>query len=160
DHVLEVLVVDVDIFKIHGADKDPQGCWRIFKGKGQLVYSPYNGGHWIATQGKDVIRFFRDEKHFSRTVLTISDPRDVMLPIQADPPLHAKHRANITFLVTPERVEQLEPRVRELTVELIEAFRQRGECEFVSEFALQLPLIIFLEMVGLPLDDRLYLRGL
>lgn len=160
DHVPEELVVDVDIFKIPGADKDPQGCWRIFKGKGPLVYSPYNGGHWIATKGKDVFRFFRDTEHFSSSVVAIPDPGDVMLPIQADPPQHAKHRANITFLVTPERVEQLEPRVRELTIELIEAFRQRGECEFVSEFALQLPLIIFLEMVGLPLDDRLYLRGL
>ena len=50
--------------------------------------------------------------------------------------------------------------MRELTVELIEGFRERGECEFVSEFALQLPLIIFLEMVGLPLDDRLMLRDM
>lgn len=159
-HVPPELVVDIDIYNIPGGTEDPQGCWRIFKGHGPLVWSPYNGGHWIATEGKAVFRFFRDPEHFSSSALAIPDPGDRMLPIQADPPEHAKYRANITFLVTPERVEQLEPRVRELTVQLIEAFRQRGECEFVSEFALQLPLIIFLEMVGLPLDDRLMLRDM
>lgn len=159
-HIPPELVVDIDIYNIPGADKDPQGCWRIFKGKGPLVWSPYNDGHWIATSGKAVFRFFRDPEHFSSSALAIPDPGDRMLPIQADPPEHAKHRANIQFLVTPERVEQLEPRVRELTVQLIESFRERGECEFVSEFALQLPLIIFLEMVGLPLDDRLILRDM
>ena len=150
DHVPPELVVDIDIYNIPGGTDDPQGCWRIFKGRGPLVWSPYNDGHWIATEGKDVFRFFRDPEHFSSSALAIPDPGDRMLPIQADPPEHAKHRANITFLVTPERVEALEPRVRELTIQLIEGFRARGECEFVSEFALQLPLIIFLEMMGLP----------
>lgn len=159
-HVPPELVVDIDIYNIPGGTDDPQGCWRIFKGRGPLVWSPYNGGHWIATEGKDVFRFFRDPEHFSSSALAIPDPGDRMLPIQADPPEHAKHRANITFLVTPERVEALEPRVRELTIQLIESFRARGECEFVSEFALQLPLIIFLEMMGLPLDDRLMLRDM
>jgi cytochrome P450 len=159
-HVPPELVVDIDIYNIPGGAEDPQGCWRIFKGRGPLVWSPYNNGHWIATEGKDVFRFFRDPEHFSSSALAIPDPGDRMLPIQADPPEHAKHRANITFLVTPERVEALEPRVRELTIQLIEGFRARGECEFVSEFALQLPLIIFLEMMGLPLDDRLMLRDM
>jgi len=159
-HVPPELVVDVDMFHIPGGDRDPQGAWRIFKGRGPLVWSPYNGGHWIATEGKAVFRFFRDPEHFSSAVVGIPDPGDRMLPIQADPPVHAKYRANIQFLVTPERVEELEPRVRELTVQLIESFRERGECEFVSEFALQLPLIIFLEMMGLPLDDRLLLRDM
>lgn len=160
DHVPPELVVDVDIYNMPGGAEDPQGCWRVFKGRGPLVWSPYNGGHWVATDGKAVFRFFRDPEHFSSSAVAIPDPGDRMLPIQADPPHHARYRANIQFLVTPERVEHLEPRVRELTIELIEGFRERGECEFVSEFALQLPLIIFLELMGLPTEDRLLLRDM
>lgn len=160
-HVPAELVVDVDIFDIPGHREDPQGCWRIFKGKGPLVYSPYNGGHWIATTGEAVFRFFRDPEHFSSAAVAIPDPQaDLMLPIQLDPPEHTKHRANVQVLLTPSRVTDLDPYIRELTIELIEGFREKGECEFMSEFALHLPLLVFLRLMGLPAEDRLMLRDM
>ncbi len=159
-HVPADRVVDLNIHGLPGADKDPQNSWRSFKQHGRLVWSPYNGGHWVVTEGEAVHRFYRDPKHFSSAVVGIPHAEgDVMLPIQADPPLHAKYRATVQALLTPSRITALDPRIRELTVGLIEGFRARGECEFLSEFALQLPLTIFLEMVGLPLDDRMLLRG-
>lgn len=160
DHVPEHLVIDLDIYDVPGGDVDPQGAWRIFQGKAPLVYSPYNGGCWIPTEGDDVFRFFRDAKRYSSSMVAIPDPAaDIMLPIQADPPIHSKHRANIQAFFTPSAVAALDPKIRTLTIDLIEGFKGKGGCEFVSEFALQLPLTIFLEMVGLPLSDRLMLRG-
>lgn len=160
EHVPAHLIIDQDIYDVPGGDVDPQGSWRIFQGKGPLVFSPYNGGCWIPTEGEDVFRFFRDTKRYSSSMVAIpAVENDIMLPIQADPPVHSKYRANIQSFFTPAAVEELDPKIRQLTVDLIEGFKGKGGCEFVSEFSLQLPLIIFLEMVGLPLSDRLELRG-
>jgi len=161
DHVPLNLVTDIDIYPVPGGEVDPQAAWRAFKGKGPLVYCPRQGGYWIATCGADVFRFFRDTKHFSNASVAVPDPGgDRMLPIQADPPLHSEYRRNIIGLFTPAAVAKLEDPIRELTVALIEGVRKKGECEFIADFALQLPLSIFLTMMGLPLEDRLRLRRL
>jgi len=160
-HVPRALVVDYDIYNMP-ADLgiDPQQQWRLFQGRGPLVFSPYNGGHWIATVGSDVFKFFCDPATFSSAQVSIptAPPGDVMLPIQVDAPLHGKHRANIQSLFSPAAVAALDPNIRALVIELIEGFRAKGACEFVQDFALQFPLVIFLRMLDLPLDDRLYLR--
>ena len=160
EHVPAGLVVDVDIYAMPGGEVDPQGAWRTFQGKGPLVFSPYNGGHWVPTTGDDVVSVYRDTARFSSRLVAIPDPdADRMLPIQADPPIHSRYRANIQGLFTQGEVDRLEEDIRALTIELIEAFRTRGECEFVSEFSLQLPILIFLKMMGLPPEDRLFLRS-
>ena len=157
DHVPEALVTNIDYFDMPGGEIDPQMSWKnAFSGKGPLTWSPYHGGHWIAT-GSEVMKFFADFKHWSSRIIAIPPTDGIMLPIQADPPHHAEHRANIAPMLSQSAVDLMEPMVRELTIELIEGFRTKGECEFVSEFCLQLPLTIFLRMVNLPIEDRLFL---
>lgn len=159
-HVPQELVVDVDLFDIPGGHEDPQEAWRRFQGKGPLAFSARNGGYWVATLAEDIPRLFRDHEHLSSRQVVIPDPGNVMLPIQADPPLHKYYRATVNPLLTTQAVEGRGEAIRSLTVRLIEGFRARGECEFMSQFALQLPLMIFLDMMGLPLEDLGYLRDL
>mgnify|MGYP000885689823 FL=1 len=40
---------------------------------------------------------------------------------------------------------------------MIDEFQAAGECEFIRDFALQLPIAIFLKLTGLPASDRLKL---
>ena len=47
----------------------------------------------------------------------------------------------------------MKPRINQLTHELIDQFIDRGECEFVSEFALPLPGIFICEQLGLPAQE-------
>jgi cytochrome P450 len=159
-HVPPERVVDIDIYNMPLSTTVAQLAWNCFKGKGSPVYSPRNGGHWIATDGADVLKFFRDVEHFSSRQIVIPDPGGGrLLPTQSDGTDHDTYRANIVNLFSVEQVEALTPKIRELTVALIEAFRARGGCELVSEFSLQLPLIVFLTRMGLPIEDRLFLRG-
>ena len=44
-----------------------------------------------------------------------------------------------------------------MAIEAIERFVPRGECEFVSEFARVLPIVVFLRMVDIPLADAPWL---
>ena len=160
-HVPKELVVDLDIYALPKGGEDPQLAWMDFCGKGPLVYSPHNGGHWVATTAEDIAAMFRDPKRFSSEEVSIpAHAGQRLVPIESDPPFHADYRANIQRILAPTAVAALENEIRALAVSLIESFRLKGECEFVSEFGLKLPLIVFLKIMGLPEDDRLYLREL
>jgi cytochrome P450 len=74
------------------------------------------------------------------------------LPVEIDPPHHAKYRAFINPLFTPKAMTRLEGKIRQYAIEFIEVFRSRGECEYMTEFAFEFPIKIFLELMGLPLS--------
>jgi len=161
-HVPPELVVDVDIYNIPNIpDSDPQQAWRIFKGRGPLVFSPYNGGHWIATNSADIFEFYRDAARFSSRQIVVPDhPGAPLLPIMADPPDHSEYRRNVMTIFTQAAVDEISDDIRELAIAMIEDVKPNGGCNFVTDFGLQLPLIVFLRMVNLPPEDRLFLRRL
>src|ERR1700757_3374161 len=76
-----------------------------------------------------------------------------MIPLQIDPPEHAKYRRILDPLFTPREMARREPRVTEQVNEMIDQFADRGECDFHAEFAVPLPCTVFLQLLGLPLED-------
>src|ERR1700746_3542722 len=76
-----------------------------------------------------------------------------MIPLQIDPPEHAKYRRILDPLFTPREMARREPRVTELVNEMIDRFADRGECDSHAEFAVPLPCTVFLQLLGLPLED-------
>ena len=58
---------------------------------------------------------------------------------RTDPPEHTHYRKLLGRVFTNRRVQDMVPRIDEITHELIDRFIDRGECEFISEFALPLP---------------------
>ncbi len=76
-----------------------------------------------------------------------------LIPLQIDPPEHAKYRRILDPLFTPREMARREPRVTELVNEMIDAFADRGQCDFHAEFAVPLPCTVFLQLLGLPLED-------
>ncbi|CPR03356.1 cytochrome P450 superfamily protein [Mycobacterium bohemicum DSM 44277] len=76
-----------------------------------------------------------------------------MIPLQIDPPEHAKYRRILDPLFTPREMARREPGVAALVNEMIDRFAGRGECDFHEEFAVPLPCTVFLQLLGLPLED-------
>ena len=76
-----------------------------------------------------------------------------LIPLQIDPPEHAKYRRILDPLFTPREMARREPRVAELVNEMIDHFADRGECDFHAEFAVPLPCTVFLQLLGLPVED-------
>lgn len=76
-----------------------------------------------------------------------------LIPLQVDPPEHAKYRRVLDPLFTPREMARREPRVTELVNEMIDTFAGRGECDFHAEFAVPLPCTVFLQLLGLPTED-------
>jgi cytochrome P450 len=76
-----------------------------------------------------------------------------LIPLQVDPPDHARYRRLLDPLFGPRRMAALEPDVVALTNRLIDGFIERGTCDFSPEFAQPLPSGTFLRLMGLPLSD-------
>jgi cytochrome P450 len=76
-----------------------------------------------------------------------------LIPLQIDPPEHAKYRRILDPLFTPREMALREPSVAKLVNEMIDRFAGRGEVDFHEEFAVPLPCTVFLQLLGLPLED-------
>jgi len=160
-HVAPDRVVDVDIYDLPGAVQDVHEAWKALASEHELIWSPRNGGHWIATSAATVARLYRDTEFFSNREISV--PAGTMLlpqlPIMKDGGAHRAYRAVIEPAFKPSALERYRRRAQALTVELIEGFRSAGRCEFIGDYASVLPVAVFLTMMDLPLADRDVLHG-
>ncbi|MFC4494227.1 cytochrome P450 [Streptomyces ovatisporus] len=74
--------------------------------------------------------------------------------LNIDPPDHTRLRRLVSKAFTPARVAEFEPRVRELTDQLIDGFAGRGEADLIHEFAFPLPIYAICDMLGVPAEDQ------
>ena len=114
---------------------------------------------WVVSKYDDVAHVERQPETFisGRGVRPKGD--DVNLSIASmDDPEHARQRRLIARGFTPKRIGELTERIRSVTRELVDQIAHRGECDFVTDLAAPLPLIVIAELLGLPVDDREQLR--
>ncbi|MFH8493177.1 cytochrome P450 [Streptomyces coeruleorubidus] len=74
--------------------------------------------------------------------------------IQMDGLEHKKLRGLIGHAFTPKMVSDLEPRIAELTHELLDAVPDGNRMELVNDLAYPLPVIVIAELLGVPSSDR------
>lgn len=70
-----------------------------------------------------------------------------------DDPNHKQMRAMFNEAFKPSRIKEIDPRVERLAYELIDDFIDDGHCDWVSQFAVPLPLYIIGEQMGAPRED-------
>jgi cytochrome P450 len=70
-----------------------------------------------------------------------------------DPPAHTKLRALISRAFTPRMVANLEPRIRELSRQLLDQTVERGEMDLAADFSIPLAMQVIAGMIGIPLAD-------
>jgi len=70
-----------------------------------------------------------------------------------DPPRHTKLCALISKAFTPRVVANLEPRIRELSRQLLDQTIERGEMDLAADFAVPLPMLVIAEMLGVPVAE-------
>jgi cytochrome P450 len=160
-HVPPELVRDFDFYDFPGSSEDVQAAFAsIQQSSPDIFWTPRNGGHWVATRTEDVMEMLKDYQRFSVRQLVIPPfPPDTppFIPSEIDPPQHRKYRRPLMQYLVPSAICDLEVRVRRIAIEIIENIAPNGECEFVSEFAKVLPIVVYMSMVNLPMDDVDYL---
>jgi cytochrome P450 PksS len=55
---------------------------------------------------------------------------------------------------TPRLVQQLRPRIQQITDELIDAVAPKGAMNLIDDFAFPLPITVIAELLGVPLEDQ------
>lgn len=114
------------------------------------------GGMAVFFRHGDIEEALRDPARFSSrfgigdTGLGNDRP---LIPLQIDPPDHKKYRVLLDPLFAPKKMERLDADIAVLVNELIDGFIDDGRCEFNNDFAVPLPCIVFLRLMGLPVED-------
>ncbi|RSM98625.1 cytochrome P450 [Nonomuraea sp. WAC 01424] len=72
-----------------------------------------------------------------------------------DPPEHTRLRRMLTPEFTIRRMRRLEPRIRDIVDEHLDAMEAAGSpADLVSSFALPIPSLVICELLGVPYEDR------
>ncbi len=166
-HVPANLVLEFDAYRPMKGEKSYHEAFyrEMADGAPDIFWSPYNGGHWIITKRKYLQEAFADYDRFTSeegaAVDGIQPPgRPKFVPIESDPPMQQVYRKLFSPAFIAPALKEQEKVGRALAIELIEAFKPKGACEFVTEFAQHLPIKIFMKMVDVPEEDRLTLLPL
>ena len=124
---------------------------------------PSGRGFWALTTWEDVAESGRHPDLFSsEPTIMITDPdagsivpRDSRhkMMLMMDPPQHTQFRRLISREFTRGPAAALRPRVRQLAGQIIDAVIHRGECDFVTDIAGDLPSYVIADLMGIPLDD-------
>lgn len=122
---------------------------------------------YVITRHEDVVAVLRDTERFPSSQPGRRRTRSAVVqemyeekgwvpgPTLAsrDDPEHKQMRALFDHAFRPKRIRQLEPQIEGLAGELIDAFIDKGECDWVAEFAVPLPLIVIgIQMGADPAD--------
>ena len=158
-HVAPDRVVDHDVFQVDAPDGDFAGAIVRLRASGlpRLFWTPRNGGHWVALSSADITHILEHPEVFSSAAMRVpkeANPEPPMMPLMVDPPDHVLYRRLIAPAMTPAAVRSLETKARQFAITLIDALEPQGECEFIADFAQQMPIAVFMGMLDLPACDR------
>ena len=130
---------------------EPQPMYKALRESSPVFRSP---GAVVLSRLADIEMALKHTELFSSNMdaVDLGNIRP-LIPLQVDPPEHAKYRRILDPLFTPREMARREPGVTELVNEMIDRFADRGECDFHEEFAVPLPCTVFLQLLGLPLED-------
>lgn len=118
------------------------------------VYWSEKSDLWIATKYKDVSYVSKNNQLFcSGQGVRPGNPVRLGL-IDEDEPRHGKLRGLINKGFTPRMVAKLEEVFSAIAKETVDEIAKKGECDFVDDIAVPMPLLLIAEMIGIHKKDR------
>ena len=122
-----------------------------------VAHSDLYGGFWVVTRYQDCRYVLQHPELFSSVQNIVPHTQTTAvgpdIPTQIDPPDHGKYRQILNPLLSPRVVAALEPRMRTLVGEMIDGILATGRCDFLADFAVPYPSLIFVPLMGLPESD-------
>lgn len=125
--------------------------WNTLRDAGPVVFM---NGHYYLTRREDVLAALRNPKIFSSRILQPPGNPLPVVPLAFDPPEHTRYRKALQPYFSPHALGKSRPVLERHAAEMIAGFAGRGECDAMAEFARLYPFQVFLDLYGLPLQDR------
>lgn len=149
-------------------DRDPYPMLRALREQSPVFWWPESQAYFL-TRHADVVAVLGDDANFTadRRIWnhyvppTLAQQNHPVVRLQSSNILslegreHTRVRKLASMALTRRAVRNLEPLMRELADELIDAFIERGECDFVRDFAWTYPVVIVSRLLGIePNSER------
>lgn len=160
-HVPRELVLDFNVFSPTASDSED--VFEAFQqmltsGVPDIFWTRHNGGHWVVTRADYIREVYLDYQTFSNIRYIVPKEHNVaetaVLPVTTDPPEHTAYRSIVNPGFSPRSISQISDDIRARADSLIDGFFGKGFCEFIEDFALRLPIDVFLRLCAIPVIHR------
>lgn len=130
----------------------------------RVLFEPDNhstGGHWLVFRQEDIDHVMLSPELFSSSggpfledmPAALLDPERKSINLM-DPPEHRQYRTLVEYAFRPSALKDREAEMRQVGREIIDKVIDRGECEFVNEVAIHLPMRVMFKVLGVPPEDE------
>ncbi|MFQ6226964.1 cytochrome P450 [Nocardia sp. NPDC002869] len=140
--------------------EDPYPVYARLRAEAPLYYNP-ELDFYALSRHADVTAGFRNAAALSNANGVSLDPaawgphaHKTMSFLAMDDPRHMRMRKLVFKGFTPKRVADMETRIRQLTLGYLEPALERGEFDWIQDFAGKLPMDVISELMGVPAADR------
>ena len=143
-------------------DEDPYPTYRWMRDEAP-VYRNDEMDFYALTRFSDNLDAFIDKDSYTSTWSTSLEFMDQPHPgsglmIWMDPPEHNRYRGLVSKAFTPRRIADLEPRVRAIATDYLDALVGRERFDVVKEFTARLPMDVISSLLGIPESDRRWVQ--
>ncbi|QUR67556.1 cytochrome P450 [Mycobacterium spongiae] len=125
--------------------------WKTLRDAGPVVFM---NGHYYLTRREDVLAALRNPTVFSSRILQPPGNPLPVLPLAFDPPEHTHYRRILQPYFSPHALSKSRPVLEHHAADMIAGLASQGQCEAMADFARLYPFQVFLDLYGLPLEDR------
>lgn len=144
--------MEIDILDPYLYAGDPYPTYAWLRENAPLYWDEKNR-IYVVSRYDDVVHVSRHPELFCNGQGVMPDSDQQISIITMDEPRHAQLRSLISRGFQPRMVKALEERVREFVTEILDNVADRGECDFVRDIAVPLPLLVIAEMIGIRRED-------
>jgi cytochrome P450 len=137
----------------------PEGGWRKtyddLRAQFPWYRNEFGPGFWTVVNYEGILQIMQNPTVFSNSVVTALDPEPQVkwIPEMLDGDEHRQWRRQLGPLFAPGAVDRREDIIRQRAIDLIDGIAAKGSCDLIAEFAQRFPTTIFLEMMGLPVEE-------
>ncbi|HEY8538025.1 MAG TPA: hypothetical protein VIL28_04100, partial [Steroidobacteraceae bacterium] len=131
----------------------PHDDYRRLRKECPVAYSEAWGGFWALLKHSDVANAASDYETFITSKQNVV-PKVAFTgrrpPLHLDPPEHTPYRKALNPLLSERRIQQFEPRIREICARLLDKMVAKGGGDICSEFSARMPIEVFAVWMNLP----------
>jgi cytochrome P450 len=162
----------IDFFQPGPLYQNPYPYYEYLREHGPVWREPHHGVLMV-TGYAECVEVYRDSVTYSNCALMAGPFAQWPVPLEGDdiseiieqyrdrlplsdqlvtfgPPKHTAHRALLARLITPKRLKGNEDFLWQLADRQIDTFLDRGECEFLRDYATPFTLLAVADLLGVP----------
>ncbi|MET1027706.1 MAG: cytochrome P450 [Dongiaceae bacterium] len=139
---------------------NPYPTYEALRRAGGVHWLPHGGstlGMWLITSYDGVGEILKRRQISKHAACGAAPAKRTAFDhnlLAQDPPDHTRVRELFIRAFTTERLQALRPGIMALIDELIDRMLERGEGDFVADFAMLLPAFVIADLLGVPREDR------